>query len=250
MTTMTNDRVDAASGRRWRDAEAAARALRERSADRRTLLLLARLPLVGEPVLQRLANLRGGASVYRSLGRLASAGLVAGMRPPIQSGHAPQLWYLTDLGLAVVALDQGVEPEPLARRNRLRGDDLLALAPGLLHLLATYELLAALAASRAGPPDLLAWERPWRRRYHRPTAKAPVTATLPAYAALAWGEAAGDWLLLPDRGTAPLRLYRPTLDHLLVLRGLGRIHAGEPATLAVATTDAGRAAGWRALLEE
>src|SRR4051794_4485105 len=99
---MTNDRVEATRGRNWRDAEAAARALRECSADRRTLLLLARLPLVGAPVLQRLADLRGGASVYRSLGRLAGEGLAATVRPPIQCGHAPQLWYLTDLGLAVV----------------------------------------------------------------------------------------------------------------------------------------------------
>lgn len=233
--------------RHWRDAEAAVRALADRTADRRTLLLLARLPLVGEPVLQRLAGARGGASVYRGLARLADDDLVAAVRPPVRAGHAPQLWYLTDVGLAAVALDQGVEPEPLVRRNRLRGDDLLALAPGLPHLLAGYELLAALAASRPGPPNLLAWERPWRRRYQRPTAKAPVTAALPAYAALAWGDAVGAYLLLPDRGTVPLRLHRPALDHLLVLRGL---HGGALATLVVATTDAGRAAAWRALLEE
>src|SRR4051794_34367812 len=206
--------------RHWRDAEAAARALADRTADRRTLLLLARLPLVGETLLERLAGLRGGASVYRSLARLAADGLAAAVRPPVQPGQASQRWYLTDLGLAVVALDQRVEPEPLARRNRLRGDDLLALAPGLPHLLATYDLLAALVTSRPGPPDLLAWERPWRRRYQRPTAKAPVTAALPAYAAVAWGAAAGAGLLLPDLGTVPLRLHRAVLDHLLVLRRL------------------------------
>lgn len=233
--------------RRWRDAEAAARALAERPADRRTLLLLARLPLAGETVLERLTGLRGGASVYLGLARLAGEGLAAAVRPPVRPGHAPQLWYLTDLGLAAVALDQGVEPESLARRNRLRANDLLALAPGLPQLLASYELLSALAASRPAPPHLLAWERPWRRRYQRPTAKATVTAALPAYAALAWGDAAGAFLLLPDRGTVPLRLRRPTLDHLLVLRAL---HGGELPTLVVATTDAGRAAAWRALLEE
>src|SRR5262249_49939973 len=76
--------------------------------------------------------------------------------------------------------------------------------PGLPHLRAGYELLAALAAGRPGRPDLLAWERPWRRRYRRATAKAPVTAVLPAYAALAWaglddegGEEAGTHLLVP-----------------------------------------------------
>jgi hypothetical protein len=94
---------------------------------------------------------------------------------------------------------------------------------------------------------LLAWERPWRRRYLRPTAKAPVTAALPAYAALAWDDGAAAGLLLPDHGAVPLRLYRPTLDHVLVLRGL---HGGALPTLVVATTDAGRVAAWRALVEE
>jgi hypothetical protein len=239
--------ADLTTGRRWRDAEAAMHALQRRPADRRSLLLLASLPLLDEPVLRRLAGLRGGASVYRGLRRLADAGLIAAVRPPRRPGHAPRLWYLTDLGLATVALDQGVEPEPVARRNRLRREDLLALLPALPQLLAGYELLGALAASRPGQPNLLAWERPWRRRYQRPSAKEPVTAALPAYAALAWGDAAGAYLLLPDRGSAPLRLYRPTLDHLLVLRGL---NGGELPTLVVATTDAGRAAAWRALLEE
>ncbi|HZS15732.1 MAG TPA: replication-relaxation family protein, partial [Candidatus Dormibacteraeota bacterium] len=239
--------IDTTNRRHWRDVEAAAKALEQRPADRRTLLLLATLPLLSEEVIQRLAGLRGGASVYRGLRRLADDGLIAAVRPSLQAGHGPRLWYLTDLGLAVVALDQGVEPEPLARRNRLRGADLLALLPGLPQLQAGYELLAALAASRPGPPNLLAWERPWRRRYQRPTAKAPVAATLPAYAALAWEGRAGAYLLLPDRGTAPLRLYAPALDHLLVLRG---VQAGELPTLVIATTDPGRATAWRALLEE
>lgn len=238
--------TDPTTRRHWRDAEASVEALRRRPADRRSLLLLATLPLLDEPVLRRLAGLRGGASVYRGLRRLAADGLAAAFRPPRRPGHAPRLWYLTDLGLATVALDQGVEPEPFARRNRLRGDDLLALLPGLPQLLAGYELLGALAASRPGQPDLLAWERPWRRRYQRPTAKAPVAATLPAYAALAWDGRAGAYLLLPDRGTAPLRLYRPALDHLLVLRAL---QGGDLPTLVIATTDPGRAAAWRALLE-
>jgi hypothetical protein len=239
--------IDTTNRRHWRDAEAAVEVLRRRPADRRSLLLLATLPLLSEEVIQRLAGLRGGASVYRGLRRLADDGLIRAVRPPHQPGHGPRLWYLTDLGLAVVALDQGVEPEPLARRNRLRGADLLALLPGLPQLQAGYELLAALAASRPGQPNLLAWERPWRRRYQRPTAKAPVAATLPAYAALAWEGRAGAYLLLPDRGTAPLRLYAPALDHLLVLRG---VQAGELPTLVIATTDPGRATAWWALLEE
>jgi hypothetical protein len=231
----------------WRDAEDAAARLQQHPGERRLLLLLARLPLLPEGVMERLAGFRGGASVYRDLRRLADAGLLATIRPPVRPGPAPRLWYLTDLGLAALGLDQGVDAEHLAHRNRLRGVDLLALLPGLPQLLATYELLAALAASRPGPPNLLAWERPWRRRYQRPTAKAARTAALPAYAALAWESEAGAYLLLPDQVTVPLAHYRATLGDLFTLRGLR--HGDIPALL-VATSDGRRAAAWLALLEE
>jgi|GEM_PF-1143620 len=231
----------------WHDAELAAASLTKREGDRRTLLLLARLPFVYAKVIEQLAGLRGGASVYRGLERLQGAGLVATIQPPWRQGCAPRLNYLTDLGIATVAVDQRREPEHLARRNRLRGSDLLALLPGLPRLVAVYELLGALAAARPGRPDLLAWERPWRRRYQRPTAKAPVAVELPAYAALAWEGAAGAYLLLPDLGRVPLRPYRASLDHLLALRAVQG--AGFPA-LVVAAGDRGRAAAWRDLIEE
>src|SRR5712692_9795255 len=231
----------------WHDAEDAAAQLKQHPGERRLLLLLARLPLLPEGVIERLSGLRGGASIFRCLRHLADAGLLATIQPPVRPGHAPQLWYLTDLGLAAVALDQGVAVEHLARRNRLRGDDLLALLPGLPQLLATYELLAALANSRPGPPNLLAWERPWRRRYQRPTAKAPSTAALPAYAALAWGREVGAYLLLPDLMTVPLAYYRAALGDLFTLRGIAQ---GDLPTLLVVTSDGRRAAAWLALLEE
>jgi hypothetical protein len=257
--TGTTGGARAAGGPRWAEAAAAAAELRARPGDRRTLLLLARLPLLPERVLERLAGARGGASLYRGLRRLAGTGLVGAARPGAPPGHAGRLYYLTDLGLAAVALDRGVALAHLARRNRLGGADLLALLPGLPQLLAGYELLAALAAGGPGRPDLLAWERPWRRRYWRATAKAPVTAVLPAYAALAWdrpdaeetedaevGEA-GAYLLVPDLATYPVRRFRPALDHLLALRVTG--DADLP-TLVVATSDAGRAEAWRDVLEE
>jgi hypothetical protein len=232
--------------RRWHNAEEAAVELAKRPSDRRTLLLLARLPLLPERVLERLAGVSGGASVYRTLRRLADAGLVAAIRPPIQTGNSPRLWYLTDLGLAVVALDQGVAVEHLARHNRLRGADLLALLPGLPHLLARYDLLAAVATFRPGRPDLLAWERPWRRRCQRPTAKRPLIVTLPAYAALSWDGETGTYLLLPDLATYPLRHYQATLDRLFVLR---RHRAGDLPPVVVVTGDPGRAAAWQGLIE-
>ena len=211
------------------------------------MLLLARLPLLPEVVLERLVGLRGGTSVYRTLRHLANDGLIAALRPRIQTGHGPGLWHLTDLGLATIAVDQGVDPEHLARNNHLRGADLLALQPGLPQLLAAYELLGALAASHPGSVRLLDWQRPWRRRYLRPTAKAPVAATLPAYSALAWEDAAAAILLVPDLGTGPLRLSRPVLDHLFVLR---RLQDEVFPTLVIATMDNGRARAWWRLLEE
>lgn len=233
--------------RLWRDADAAAAALRTHPADRRTLLVLAHLPLLPAPALQRLAGLGDWGGVYRSLRRLDDAGLVAAIRPPLRPGHTPRLWHLTDLGLAVVARDHGVDVGHLARRNRLRRADLLAQLPGLPQLLAVYDLLAALAAARPGPVNLLAWERPWRRRSRRPTAKQPITVVLPAYAALRWDEGADDYLLLPDLATVPLAPYRPVLHHLLTLRGL---QGGALPTLVVATPDEASVLAWAALLDE
>jgi hypothetical protein len=96
-------------------------------------------------------------------------------------------------------------------------------------------------------PNLLAWERPWRRRYQRPTAKAPSTTALPAYTALAWGSETGAYLLLPDLATVPLAHYRRALGDLFALRVLGQ---SDLPILLVVTSDGGRAAAWLALLEE
>ena len=131
---------------RWRDAEAALARLS--AADRRTLLLLARLPFLWAEPIRRLNGCNGPASDYRCLARLRGAGLIASLHVSFRSGHSPALHHLTDLGLAAVALDQQIDPEDLALRNMLRGADLLALLPGLTELIAFYELLAALAASR------------------------------------------------------------------------------------------------------
>jgi hypothetical protein len=228
---------------RWHDADAALRGLT--SADQRTLLLLARLPLLWASVLEALSELQGRATVYRSLNRLETAGLVNTARIPFRAGASPRFLYLTDLGLATVALHQGVEPASLARRNRLRAADLLGALPALPQLVACYELLAVLAASRPGPPNLLAWERPWRRRYRRVSGRGWVTVELPAYAAFAWGDDRAAFILLPDCSTAPLSQWRCMLGRLLILR---RLIGGTMPRLLVATTDDGRAAAWDWLL--
>jgi hypothetical protein len=75
------------------------------------------------------------------------------------------------------------------------GADLRGRLLRLPHLLAMYQMLAALAAARAGRIDLLAWEQPWRRPFRRPTRKAMVTVELSAYAALSWEDEAAEFLL-------------------------------------------------------
>ncbi len=210
-------------------------------------MLITSLPLVNASILAQLIGLRGGASVYRSLERLREAGLVRAIKPALYAEPPCRLYYLTDLGLATVALDHDVEPASLAHCWHLRGVDLLAVAPRLREILAGYELLAGLAQAGPGWPQLLHWERPWHRRYRPPTAKTPVSVTLPAHAVLSWGDQVGSFLLVPDLGTFPLRLYRPTLYRLLGLRPLQDV--AFPCLL-VATTGKDRAAAWEQLLEE
>jgi hypothetical protein len=233
--------------RHWRDAEEARGWLQERPMCRTVLYLLSRLPFLDIRVLLQLAGQHGPASMYRSVARLRNAGLIASIQPPVYTPNSPHLFYLTDLGVATIALDLGCDPRQLAQRFGLRAADLLKLAPVLRHLLDTYDLLGALAASHLGKPALRAWERPWRRRYTRPGGKTGGSVTLPAYAALSWGGVTGSYLLLPDPGTIPLRLQRRTLEHLVLLR---RSQNGRLPFLLIATTDRNRTTAWERLFHE
>jgi hypothetical protein len=232
---------------RWADAEQALAAVREHTGEWNTLLLLARLPLLPMTVLERLEGLNGPACVYRRLARLLDAGLVTGIRPPVRPGHNSRLLYLTDLGIATLALAHQIEPAWFARAQRLRGADLLALAPELPYLVACYELLGALADSGPGFPRLLTWERPWRRRYQPLTANGLASVRLPAYAAFDWGKATGEFVLLPDTGAYPTRAYRHNLHQLFALR---HIRGDLLPVLIVATSGTERAEAWQHLLEE
>src|SRR5947209_7848602 len=231
----------------WRDAAEAVEWLEERETCGQILRLLARLPLLQVVVLQQLFGLRGGGSVYRSVDRLKSSGLVATIQPPVYRTHSPRLLYLTDLGLATLALDQDAEPQDVVRRLHLGREDLLALVPHLPDLLATYELLGAVAASRPGRPKILAWERPWRRSFPRARGKTLARVTLAAHAILSWAGRIGSYLLLPDRGFLPPRSCRPKLDALFALR---RSRDGSLPFLVIATTSRERKAGWERLLQE
>lgn len=232
---------------RWADAEQALTEVRPHSGEWNTLLLLARLPLLPTTVVERLEALNGPACVYRRLARLMDAGLVTGIRPPVRPGHSPRLLYLTDLGIGTLALAHHIEPDCFARAQRLRGADLLALAPGLPYLVACYELLGALADSGPGFPRLLTWERPWRRCYQPLTAKGLASVRLPAYAAFDWGKATGEFVLLPDTGAYPTHAYRHTLHQLFALRQLRGDHLP---VLIVSTSGTERAGAWPHLLDE
>ena len=208
---------------------------------------IARLPFIWVRDLQTMLGYADGSDVYRRLRQLRSLGLVGMIQPVLRPGHNPHLLYLTDLGLAVLALFWQVEVSDLARRLKLRAEDLLARLPTLAHLIASYEMLAALAASRQGWPRLLTWIRPWWCRFYRPMAKTPTTVRLFASVMLAWGDVGQRFLLLPDLGAYPLRLYRPMLNNLLLFR---QLRLGKLAPLVIASPNKGRANVWRVLLQE
>ncbi len=235
----------------WRDAETAATAFTP--VERRLLDLLARLPLAAVDILARLTGLAGSSAAYRHLDRLRAAGLADAIRAPLGPQLSPGLWHPTDLGLAVLAIEQGGDPATLARAYRLRRRDLLARLRRLPSLLALHRLLGALAAAEEGTPQLLAWETPWYRSYRRIDTDARIALRLPVRVALAWGvaenAARAEYLLLPDLATAPLAIRRDALDRLFPARtALGRTGLRLPALLVA--TDARRAGAWAALLGE
>lgn len=109
---------------RWGDALTAAAALG--AADRRLLLLLARLPLAPVETLARLSGTAGPSAVYRGMNALRAGDLVAVLHAPQAARRSARLWHLTDLGLATLGCDQGVDPAALAREGGLGRAALLA----------------------------------------------------------------------------------------------------------------------------
>lgn len=204
----------------------------------------ARLPLISVALLRRIIGFADAADVYHRLQRLRSLGLVGLVQPRLQLGHNARLLYLTDLGLAVLALFWEVEPAAMVRNLWLGSDDLLARLADLPHLLASYQMLAALAAAENTWPTLLAWWRPCRYRFDRQTARAPIRVRVPASAVLAWKDEGAQYLMVPDLVTYPGYHYRPMLNSLVALRLHNR--GGLPALL-IATW---RPNYWRWILHE
>jgi len=234
----------------WSDAEEAAASLATRPSDHHFLWALALLPLVPTKVLEPIFRLRGRTVVYRSATRLAEAGLIDAILPPVSAGSSSRLYYLTDLGLAALALHRRVDVAELARRYHLRGADLVSLLPGLPYLMATYDLLAALADSGSVWPSWVGWRRPWRCRLQPLTARTPIPLSLPAYAAFSLDGETRHYCLLPDVGDVPIQAYRPTLGYLYALQRVEQSRGCDIPTLLVATPGRARAAEWTELLEE
>lgn len=230
----------------WRDAEDTLTWLQGRAQAYDLLSLLAHLPLADALLLARLVGVEQETAVYHHLHLLRRAGLIAAIRIPLGTGSSPHRFHLADLGLATLALDWGCEPVALARRFHLRRADLFALLPGLPQLAAAYEVLGALAASQPGRPSLLAWERPWRARWRRPTAKTWSSVSLPVCARLSWDGTPQVYLFIPDLETIPMRLYRTMLDRLLLFRRVQR----SPLPPLVVVTGHRRVARWNELLQE
>lgn len=205
---------------------------------------IARLPLISVALLRFVIGFADAADIYHRLQRLRSHHLVGLVQPGLEPGHNARLLYLTDLGLAVLALFWEVEPAEMVRDLRLDTHDLLARLADLPYLLASYQMLAGLADAGSVWPTLLAWWRPWRRRFYRQTAKAPIRVRVPASVVLAWTDEGAQFLLVPDLLTHPGYPYRPMLNNLLALRH--RNHGGLPALL-IATW---RPNTWRTILQE
>ena len=232
---------------RWSDAIRSAALIRSRERDGAILLLLSQLPLLPAQMIGRLTRYQSSASTYRCLTRLREEGLVTTVRPVISRGHGSALHYLTDLGVATVGLLTGIEPAVLARQHRLRTADLGSMLAQLPHVLACYELLAFVVAAQPGPAELLRWERPFRRQFHRRSRVTPVRIEMPAYVDLRRSSEVSAFLLFPDLGTAPLRAVRPSLHRLAdyLSHEVGMIP-----TLLVVTTTPGRLDAWKRLLVE
>ncbi len=229
----------------WHHVETVLAALTSREL---TLLeLVARLPFVSAP---QLAPIAGGSrsTVYGRLARLTRMGAVASVPGPCSKpGRPVRLLHLTDLGAALLLRLGAVKPDYLARQLIPERVERRGLEP----LLGCYELLACIAASRDGGIRLLAWQRPWRRRYQLGAGRPVQEVRLPAFAAVRWGAeehgVRGAYLLLPDGADQSITAWRGRLQRLAQV---GQVVAEPLPALVIATTSPARVSAWERLLHE
>jgi hypothetical protein len=226
---------------RWQDALDMAQRIEHRERERWVLSTLAQLPFLSEGILEQLAGVKR-RGLHPTMLRLVKASAVGSIAPPLHAGHSPRLFYLADLGIATLAVLHDVEPGPLAQRLRISRPALLRLIPRLPVLQDTYRLLGAAAVACTAPAALVCVERPWRRRWHSPVAKAPLSVELPALAQFSWAGRDLECLFIPDRGHVSMRTYRSTLNRLVRFRTLQN---GTLPLLVVATDGDRRADAWK-----
>jgi hypothetical protein len=112
-------------------------------------------------------------------------------------------------------------------------------------------LLGLLAATGCGRVRLKQWSRPGQWRPHGDGPGPARSVSLPAYAALAWHEAAGErvgrkyFLVADTGGLSPVVLRR----QLLGLARLGATTARAVPTVVIATTSERRVRAWLVLLD-
>jgi len=222
----------------WRDVWSMGHRLTD--LDQRIINLLGHLPFLWPEGVTAFLDRWGMATVYGRLRFLEEAALLASVRVVLDPGRSPRFYHLTDQGLAVLAAATGRDPVDLARENRIRGSDLRALLPSLAQLRSTYRLLIALATSRPGRPDIVAWDRCWRpgRTNHR----GRLTSLCPARVILSWdGINRESFLLVADRGCFPIRTYQ---DALRTWLRNAEFERSRLLPLIVATASTERALAW------
>ncbi len=217
------------------------------ASERRLLVLLSQLPLIYPTPLAAVAGIACQATAKWHLRRLQSAGLIGRLKVAVRPGHSPAALYLTDRGLSAASLLLGEEASAIARRNGLGGAALRGAIPGLVHLGALYEMLAAVCDRGVGVPRLRLWQRPWRVRFRPRLARAQASVAIPGHARLAWDDGQLDVLLLPDLATYPVRARRLTI---LRLAQLAAVASGPLPALVIATDCPERGEAWRALVAQ
>src|SRR5437660_773249 len=112
----------------WQDAFDTAERLETRVRDPWAVRTIAQLPFVSQAVLEQLAGI-GPGGLGRAATRLIESGLVATIAPSLAAAHDPRLFYLTDLGIATLAVRESVRPVALANRMGITHRHLVHLFP-------------------------------------------------------------------------------------------------------------------------
>jgi Replication-relaxation len=203
------------------------------------------LPLVPTTCLLPFTSSQSRTALYASVGRLIARGLVKGFAAPSEGpGGRRRLALITETGLQTLAAQRGVCGGQLVLERGLTPGSIRALIRSLPSALAQYRLLEALAGKTPGSVRLVAWRRGFLPP-GREASRSRQGESLMAYAALAWGGSASEYLLIADSGGLSPMAARRQLVNAIRMRQTGGLGL---ATVAVATTSPARREAWRTLL--